>query len=285
MYASAVTAAGLENDPASPWYALAQGMLGFSRYMSGEFRAAAEPLERAARCEAALPLTRVAALSTQALIAAEEGRLAQARELAMLALPLAQRDDLRQAPSATLAYIATGAAYAAQGQLDEARAELEQALRNRERIPGISQWPTLRATLLLAEVLLDSGDRAGAAELAGEARRVLTALPDGAEAQQAQLEALERRLAAPPRTVLPSEPQGEPLTERELAVLHLLSGTLSLREIGQELYVSANTVKTHTQAIYRKFGVSTRRDAVEQGRQRGMLLTQAQVSVSNGDHR
>jgi len=53
--------------------------------------------------------------------------------------------------------------------------------------------------------------------------------------------------------------------------LRLLRGTLSLREIGLELYVSANTVKTHTQAIYRKLGVSTRHDAVEQGRQAGIL--------------
>jgi LuxR family transcriptional regulator, maltose regulon positive regulatory protein len=62
----------------------------------------------------------------------------------------------------------------------------------------------------------------------------------------------------------------EPLTERELAVLHLLAGTLSLREIGQEMRVSANTIKTHTQAIYRKLGVSGRFDAVEAARLLGL---------------
>ena len=61
-----------------------------------------------------------------------------------------------------------------------------------------------------------------------------------------------------------------PLTEREVNVLHLLGGTLSLREIGQELFVSANTVKTHTQAIYRKLGVSSRTEAVAQGRELGI---------------
>jgi LuxR family transcriptional regulator, maltose regulon positive regulatory protein len=54
-------------------------------------------------------------------------------------------------------------------------------------------------------------------------------------------------------------------------VLRLLRGSLSLREIGLELYVSPNTIKTHTQAIYRKLGVSTRHDAVAQGRQAGIL--------------
>ena len=59
--------------------------------------------------------------------------------------------------------------------------------------------------------------------------------------------------------------------EREIAVLRLLRGTLSLREIGQELFVSPNTVKTHAQAIYRKLGVSSRRDAVQRGRELGIL--------------
>lgn len=48
----------------------------------------------------------------------------------------------------------------------------------------------------------------------------------------------------------------------ETAVLGLLGSSLSLREIGQELYVSQNTVKTHIRAIYRKLGVSTRHDAI-----------------------
>ena len=62
----------------------------------------------------------------------------------------------------------------------------------------------------------------------------------------------------------------DPLTEREMAVLRLLEGTLSLREIGQELYLSANTIKTHTRPIYRKLGVSTRHDAITKGRETGI---------------
>jgi len=179
---------------------------------------------------------------------------------------MGQRDEFRKTPSATLVLVADGAVYAAQGRLGKARAELERALQSRHRIAGTSPWPTLKATLLLAQVLLDAGDRDGATELAGEAREVLAAFPDGAEAQQARLAALERRLAAPPQeTVL-----AEPLTERELAVLHLLGGPLSLREIGQEMQVSANTIKSHTQAIYRKLGVSARSDAVESARRLGL---------------
>jgi len=62
----------------------------------------------------------------------------------------------------------------------------------------------------------------------------------------------------------------EPLTEREREVLRLLQGTLSLREIGRELYLSPNTIKTHTRAIYRKLGVADRQGAVATARDRGL---------------
>jgi LuxR family maltose regulon positive regulatory protein len=266
MRDSAAKAAKLEDDPASPWYALAQAALGFSLYMCDEPQAAAGPLEEAVSSDAALPLTRIVALSTLSLIAAETGMLAEADEFAQEARILALRDDFRPTPSASLAYVAAGAVYAAQGRLGDARSELDQALRSRRRIAGSSPWPTLKATLLLAQVQLDAGDQAAAAALAAEARGVLTALPDGAEGQRAQLEALDRQLAAPRQ---PS-PLAEPLTEREVAVLRLLGSPLSLREIGAELYVSPNTVKTHTQAIYRKLGVSARQDAVVQASHLGI---------------
>jgi ATP/maltotriose-dependent transcriptional regulator MalT len=63
----------------------------------------------------------------------------------------------------------------------------------------------------------------------------------------------------------------EPLTQSEEAVLRRLTTTLSLREISQELHVSRNTVKTHTQAIYRKLRVSNRRDAVQRARELALL--------------
>ena len=61
-----------------------------------------------------------------------------------------------------------------------------------------------------------------------------------------------------------------PRRQREATVLRLLRGTLSLREIGQELHLSPNTIKTHTRVIYRKLGVSSRGQAVEQGRRAGI---------------
>ena len=267
MRESAATAARLETGPASPWYALARGALGYSLYLAGDLEAAARPLEEAARSEAALPLTRIVVSSTLALIAVQDGRLPRACELVHTALGLAGRDDLRQTPSASLAHIAAGAVYAAQGQPDQARDELERALRARQGIAGSSPWPTFDATLTLAQVVLDQGNRGRAERLIGEARSVLTELPDGADAQRARVDALERQLAGPRRV----SALAEPLTEREEAVLRLFDGDRSLRKIAKELFVELNTVKTHTQSIYRKLGVSDRQDAVARGRDLGLL--------------
>ena len=66
--------------------------------------------------------------------------------------------------------------------------------------------------------------------------------------------------AAPPDSR--TAPLLEPLSKRELTVLAYLETMLSTEEIAAELFLSTNTVKTHTKSIYRKLGVTRRRHAV-----------------------
>ena len=63
----------------------------------------------------------------------------------------------------------------------------------------------------------------------------------------------------------------EPLSEREQAILRYLPTMMSNHEIASELFVSVNTVKTHLKAIYRKLDASGRRDAVQRGRDLGLM--------------
>ena len=264
MRRSARLAAELEKDPASPWYALARVGLGFSLHLSGEPTAAAAALEEAVVSESPLLLIRMMALSGLGVVAAGQGRLLWAEELTRAAAELAGRADLGETPQAAVAHMAAGALHGAQGKLHEAKTELEHALRLRRRVPGISPWPTLETLLLLAEVLLELGDH-DAAEPLAEAQELLTSLPDGADVQLARVRRLRQGLAG-----LSDTAPLEPLTEREVTVLRLLRGTLSLREIGHELHLSPNTIKTHTRVIYRKLGAGTRRQAVERGRRAGI---------------
>ncbi|MDT5352963.1 MAG: hypothetical protein QOJ56_1495 [Mycobacterium sp.] len=64
---------------------------------------------------------------------------------------------------------------------------------------------------------------------------------------------------------------GEEFTAKELEVLRLLATRLSRREIGERLYVSLNTVKTHQRAVYRKLAVGDRRAAVSRARELGLV--------------
>jgi LuxR family transcriptional regulator, maltose regulon positive regulatory protein len=64
---------------------------------------------------------------------------------------------------------------------------------------------------------------------------------------------------------------GETLTDREISVLRLLSSPLTHREIGETLFISLNTVKSHVRSLYQKLTISSREEAVRKGRELGLL--------------
>jgi LuxR family maltose regulon positive regulatory protein len=265
MREAAQRAIGLETDTASPWYALAHTALGAALYWNGELGQAAAHAEEGLLGKAAISMVPMLSSAIMAMLAADAGRLTQADELARAVRDVVSDPGLSQTTQSSFGYLAMGAVHATLGNLDEARDELEHALQMRQKSIGLSPWPTVEIMFRLAPVLADLGDRARAGTLLGEARQVLMALPDGAEAQLARLAQLEQRLAYRPLTA-----PGAPITDREREVLRLLQGTLSLRDIGRELYLSPNTIKTHTRALYRKLGVSDRQDAVARARELGI---------------
>jgi LuxR family maltose regulon positive regulatory protein len=67
------------------------------------------------------------------------------------------------------------------------------------------------------------------------------------------------------------EPLAEPLSEREREVLRLLGTELKGPEIAHELFISLNTLRTHTQSIFGKLGVNNRRAAVRRGKELALL--------------
>lgn len=76
---------------------------------------------------------------------------------------------------------------------------------------------------------------------------------------------------SPDAPTLASAWRGEPMTDRELEVLSLLDSDLSGPQIAGELFVSQNTLRTHTKHIFTKLGVTSRRAAVSRARDHGLL--------------
>lgn len=78
--------------------------------------------------------------------------------------------------------------------------------------------------------------------------------------------------AAKAAPALPAPPAvAEPLSARELEVLRYVSKMLSTDEIAREMQRSTHTVKSHLKSIFRKLGVSRRREAVHRAQQLGIL--------------
>ncbi|HMA88322.1 MAG TPA: LuxR C-terminal-related transcriptional regulator [Burkholderiales bacterium] len=155
-------------------------------------------------------------------------------------------------PGAQVDRLLLVSAFLCRAQLAQHRGEEEQALdvivRARELAGDEIIVPFVRAAPALAPLL------ARHPEIAERWPAAVPVPGDGAE----QTAPAQNRLL-------------EPLTERERAVLRLLTGVLSAGEIAEELVVSPKTVKTHIAAIYRKLGVSRRREAVLRARQLELL--------------
>jgi LuxR family maltose regulon positive regulatory protein len=88
---------------------------------------------------------------------------------------------------------------------------------------------------------------------------------------------IQNRLADNKSVPAPAGPRPplEPLRQSELRVLRYLPTNLTAPEIAAELYVSLNTVKTHTRNLYAKLGTHRRAEAVARARSLGLLAPSA----------
>ncbi|MEE4276218.1 MAG: LuxR C-terminal-related transcriptional regulator, partial [Thermoleophilia bacterium] len=123
-------------------------------------------------------------------------------------------------------------------------------------------WMTLLAGVLLGEALLEAGNNRAAQGWSRRAMELLRHYPDpgilGPRADRLR-KAVEEAAGT------------EPLTPAERRILELLPTHMSETQIGAQLFVSVNTVKTHLRAVYRKLGVASRAAAVERARELGLL--------------
>jgi LuxR family maltose regulon positive regulatory protein len=264
---AARSARKLEPDESSPWRSVGCPVLGIALFWRGETAESAATLEQAVR-RARPAGNHIAVIHAHSCLAAnhaERGEWDTAAQLARTAIELGRERGLDDHWANAMAYIARGKELEQQGELDEAEGEIGRAVELSRRGPAKAEIGY--ALLAYAQVRHDLAQHDEARALVREARRAVESCPDPGVLVE-MLARAERRLraAGPIRSAAP-----EDLTDRELAVLRLLPSKLSLREIGSALYVSLNTVKSHSKGIYRKLGASSREEAVERARELGLV--------------
>ena len=77
--------------------------------------------------------------------------------------------------------------------------------------------------------------------------------------------------AAEPFTLNAAEVRRLGITKRELEILELIAQGLSNREIAEKLFVSENTVKTHSSRLFDKLSAKRRTQAVQIGKEIGLI--------------
>ena len=224
-------------------------LAGWDRGLTGEMVALAASRLLLAQCK---PDEAVAELTRSLAVAEGRGRLGVAIELRILrSLALVRQGDTR-----------------------EAKADLERAL-------------TLAEPEGYVRVFLDEGQPMQMLLAQWLAQACAGPLRDYAIHLLSQFDAEPQVVTAPQKTaspagdpsashvVSPVEPSGqalvEPLSPRELEVLHLVALGRTNKEIAQQLIIASGTVKAHTASIYRKLDVANRTEAVARARQLGIL--------------
>jgi LuxR family maltose regulon positive regulatory protein len=205
-------------------------------------------------------LAELYALGYLSLAAAEAGDRAGAVEWLRAADALTRRDPgLDEHFVGLTRHLAAAAEAGRRASAADALAAAERALELARRGAGaIEEAECLR---VLSAARARAGDAAGARRARSEAEALAASCPDPGR--------LVGRLTGGPGPAGPRDAEG--LSDRELDILRLLATDLSQREIGAELYVSMNTVKTHVKNIFFKLRVGSREEAVGRARELGIL--------------
>jgi LuxR family maltose regulon positive regulatory protein len=257
-------------DGSSFWHSLAACILGTAAHWLDDNAQAVKLFDMTLRLNGdGIAMVSAFAFGQLGLIAADRGDWRSCAAHTEAGFDLIHARGLEEFWQCSSAHAARGRLLQHERRASEARSELERAVALARRGEGLVE----RAYVLvsLAEFLRELGDRRAARELVLEARELLSSAPGPGMLVPRMVAQAESRL----RLVMHPSGAGsvvtDELTAREQAVLHLLPSGLSAREIGSELGISHETIRTHTKSIYRKLGASSRRDAVTRARELELL--------------
>ena len=194
-------------------------------------------------------------------IAADRGEWTEASRRADEALALVGdgRYDEYWTSAVVFAFAARVAAH--RGDVSEARELLTRATRLRPLLSYALPVTSVRTLVEMARAYIAIGELADAGTVVRQAREIVR--------QRPELGLLATEVDA--MHELPGG--GTSLSAAELRIVPLLASHLTLQEIADRLFLSRHTVKTHSIAVYRKLGVSSRREAIGRLQEMGLLVT------------
>jgi len=256
----------------SPWRSLCCLLRGVGEHLRGDGSAGRAHLEEGARRGAiAAPSVQVLCLAQLALIALDGGDWEQAQLLTSRARAQVDWSGLDGYPTRALVYGVSALVRAHRDRVEDAQADRRHATELLATLVDYVPWYEVETRVVLARAALRLGDVTGTRALLAEASRRLARVGDAAV-----LRAAIDELTAQAEAFTVTELVGpSSLTTAELRVLGLMPTHLSFREMGRRLHVSANTIKTHAHAVYRKLDVGSRSEAVIRARQMGLLDVEA----------
>ncbi len=242
-------------------------VLAYAEYLAGNDDAARTATEAALeRPEVAAGASGVVFThAMHSLLELQSGRLQLALAAATRAVELTRESGLDGTWSAGLAHHALGEALLADGRAREAERELERACTLRRA--GEARLDFTHSLIQLARARIALGKLALATADLIAVGEQLSAFSDAGILPQMERDAEWALDAA--RSA--AEHVYEAPTSAELSVLRALDSDLSLREIGEELFLSLNTVKTHSRRLHAKLDAHSRVEVVERGHALGLI--------------
>jgi LuxR family transcriptional regulator, maltose regulon positive regulatory protein len=250
-----------------PWRSICRLFEGVAGQLMGDRHGARTALQDGARSGiVAAPAIEALCVAQLAFLALDEVDWSAAEALTERAAAQVERCGMADYPTEALVFALSALVRARRGRIEEATRSLRRSRRLAAMLVDFIPWYEAEVRLALARAALSLGDVAGSRTLLDEAVPFVRRVPDGivlaawlADAR-ADVDNAAEALGA-----------GWSLTTAELRVLRLLPSHLSFPEIAKRLYVSANTVKTHARAIYRKLQAGSRAEAVTRARDAGLI--------------
>ncbi|MDA0167386.1 LuxR C-terminal-related transcriptional regulator [Solirubrobacter ginsenosidimutans] len=207
------------------------------------------------------------AFAELALLAIEAGAWEQATTHAERAVAVAEAAKIDDYLASGLAWAVRARVAVHHGHTERAREDVARVHRLRPLFnPGMA-WLSIQTGLELARVHLALKEPGVAATVLSESEAILRVRP-----HLGALTELAHELRA--RIEASTSPSGEwalSLTAAELRLLPLLTTHLAFPQIGERLHLSRTTIKTQAISIYRKFGVSSRDEAIDRAIELGLL--------------